>query len=175
MQLDLQTELLLRKVKTLQARLGPKDSARGIVDFAAVSLTGPLNDPSRWDFTGRGKVAAILVKHALFPGPVAIAQGTFEAGHEKLTFTDAKVEILDASIVGSGVIETWRQAPLHVQATASGIIGARMTDWLRRQSEIPANYRVRAPVEFSAARVAWRGANDFVINSRLTVDAAGLG
>ena len=41
-QLDLeQTELLLRKVKTLQARLGPKNSARGKIDFAAISLTGP--------------------------------------------------------------------------------------------------------------------------------------
>ena len=170
-QLDLeQTELLLRKDKTLEARFGPKSAARGKIDFAAIALTGPLNDPSRWDFTGRGKVTAILVKHALLPGPVAIAQGTFEVAHETLTFADAKVQMLDASLSGGGVVESWRQAPLRVQATASGIIGARMTDWLRRQGEIPADYRVRSPLEFSAARVAWRGANDFVINSRLIVD-----
>ena len=81
-----------------------------------------------------------------------------------------KLQMLDASISGGGVVENWRKAPLRVQATANGIIGARMMDWLRRQSEIPANYRVRSPLEFSAARVAWRGANDFVINSKLTVD-----
>ena len=89
---------------------------------------------------------------------------------EKLAFADAKVQLLDASLMGSGVVESWRKAPLRVQATASGITGARMMDWLRRQTKIPADYMLRSPLEFSAARVAWRGASDFVINSRLTVD-----
>src|SRR6185503_14497057 len=51
LQLDLEeTELLLRKVDTVQAKLGPEISARGKVDILSISLTGPLNDPSRWDF-----------------------------------------------------------------------------------------------------------------------------
>jgi hypothetical protein len=170
LQLDLeQTELLLRKVETIQARLGSESSARGKIDFVSLSLAGPLDDPSRWVFTGRGKVAGILVKHALLPAPVAVTQGTFDATQEKFTFADAKVELLDASMTGGGVVENWRKARLRVEASASGITGGRMMEWVRRQTEMPADFMPRSPLEFSAGRVAWRDDGDFSFNGKLTV------
>ncbi len=170
LQLELeQIEALLRKVETFQAKLGPESSARGKIDFASIALTGPLNDPSRWDFTGRGKAAGILVKHALLPAAVAITQGTFDASHEKLTFADAKVELLDASLTAGGVVENWRKTPLRLEATVTGIAGERMMEWVRRQTEIPAEYTLRSPLEVSAGRVTWRDDGDFSFNGKLTV------
>jgi hypothetical protein len=69
--LDLeQTEILLRELETIQTKLGRGNFARGKIDFVSLSLTGPLKDPSRWDFTGRGKVEGIVVKHERLPAPV---------------------------------------------------------------------------------------------------------
>ena len=170
LQLDLeQIETLLRKVETIQAKLGPESAAQGKINFTAISLSGPLNDPRRWDFTGKGKVEKILIKHAQLPAAVAITQGTFDASHEKLTYADAKVELLDASLTASGVVENWRKAPLRLEATVSGIAGARMMDWGRRQTEVPAAYMLRSPLEFSESRVAWRDDTDFSFNGKLTV------
>ena len=170
LQLDLeQIETLLRKVETIQAKLGPESAARGKISFTSLSLNGPLDDPSRWDFTGRGKVDGIFIKHAQLPAAVAITQGTFDASHEKLTFADAKVELLDASLSAGGVVENWRKAPLRLEATVGGITGAKMMEWVRRRMEIPADYMLRSPLEFSTSRVAWRDDGEFSFNGKLTV------
>jgi AsmA-like protein len=170
LQLDLeQAEHLFRKLETVQAKLGPESSARGKIDFVSLSLVGPLDDPNRWEFTGRGKVAGVLIKHPQLPAPVAISHGAFDATHEKLTFADAQVELLDASMTGGGVIDNWRKAPLRIEATASGIIGGRLMEWVRRQTEMPADFMPRSPLEFSAGRVAWRDDGDFSFNGKLTV------
>ena len=96
LQLDLEeTELLLRKVDTVQAKLGPEISARGKLDILSISLKGPLNDPSRWDFRSKGKVEGVVLRHGLLPAPLFVTQGTFDATHEKLAFVDAKIEMLD--------------------------------------------------------------------------------
>lgn len=169
-QLDLeQTEHLLRKVETIQAKLGPESSARGKVDFVSISLAGPLDDPSRWAFGGKGKVQGIVVKHALLPAPVAVTQGIFDATHEKLTFADAKIGLLDASMTAGGVVEHWRKPPLRVVATASGTTGERMMAWVQHQMGIPADFMLRPPLEFSSGRVDWRDDSDFSVNGRLTV------
>ena len=170
LQLDLeQAERLLRNVEAIQSKLGPEDSARGKIDFVSISLTGPLGDPSRWDFRGKGKVEEILINHAVLPAPVAVTQGTFDATHEKLTFADAKVALLDASMTGGGVIENWHKPPLRVEATASGIAGGRMMEWVRHQTGIPADFALRSPLEFSSGRVAWRDDGDFSFDGKLTV------
>ena len=105
LQLDLeQTELLIRKVETIHAKLGPGSSAIGKIDFASITLAGPLTDPSRWDFIGKGKVTGILVKHGLLPGPVAINQGTFDATHEKTHLCRRR-----SSFAGR-ISEGWRRA-----------------------------------------------------------------
>ena len=170
LQLDLQeTEVLLRKVETLQAKLGPDSAARGKISFTLLSLNGPLDDPSRWDFTGRGKVDGILIKHAQLPAAVAITEGTFDASHEKLMFADAKVALLDASLSAGGVVENWRKAPLRLEATVSGVTGEKMLEWVRRRMEIPADYMLRSPLEFPAGRVSWRDDGEFSFNGKLTV------
>ena len=170
LQLDLeQSESLLRKLETVHAKLGPENSARGKIDFVSLSLTGPLDDPSRWEFRGRGKVEEILVKHARLPAPLAVTQGTFDVTHEKITVADAKVQLLDASMTGGGVVENWRKAPLRIEATASGITGGRMMEWVWRQTEMSADYMLQSPLEFSTGRVAWRDDGDFSFNGKLTV------
>jgi hypothetical protein len=170
LQLELeQIEALLRKFETIQAKLGPESAARGKINFTAISLSGPLNDPSRWDFTGRGKVEGILIKHAQLPAAVAITQGACDASQEKLTFADAKVELLDATLSAGGVVDNWRKAPLRVEATASGIAGGKMMEWVRRRMEIPADYMLRSPLEVSTGRVTWRDDGDFSFNGRLIV------
>ncbi len=170
LQLDLEeTELLLRKVDTVQAKLGPEISARGKLDILSFSLTGPLNDPSRWDFRSKGKVEGVVLRHGLLPAPLFVTQGTFDATHEKLAFGDAKIEMLDASMTGGGVVENWDKPPLRVNAMGSGVAGERMMEWARRQMEIPADFMLRTPLEFSSAQAVWRADGDYSLKGRLTV------
>ena len=44
------------------------DFARGRLDLASLSLKGPLDEPSRWDFNSTGTLGKIAVKHAKLPG-----------------------------------------------------------------------------------------------------------
>ena len=170
LQLNLEeTELLLRKVDTVQAKLGPEISARGKLDILSISLTGPLNDPSRWDFRSKGKVEGVVLRHGLLPAPLFVTQGTFDATHEKLAFGDAKIDMLDASMTGGGVVENWDKPPLRVNAMGSGVAGERMMEWARLQMEIPTDFMLRAPLEFSSAQAVWRADGDYSFKGQVTV------
>jgi hypothetical protein len=169
-QLDLQdTEVLFRKIETLQAKLDPESAARGKIDFSAISLRGPLNDPSRWNFSGRGKVAGLWIKHRLLPDPITISQGNFNASPDKITFAKTKMQMLDASLSCGGVVNNWRKAPLSMEAKGSGVAGQRMMEWLRRQTEIPADYMPRSPLQISSGHLAWRDNGDLSFQGKLTV------
>ena len=91
------------------------------------------------------------------------------ATHEKLAFGDAKIELLDASMTGGGVVENWDKPPLRVNAMGSGVAGGQMMEWARRQMEIPADFMVRTPLEFSSAQAVWRADGDYSLKGRLTV------
>ncbi|MGZ8484443.1 MAG: hypothetical protein ACXWZQ_11115 [Candidatus Binatia bacterium] len=170
LQLDLaQTELLIRKVATIHAKLGPGISAIGKIDFASIALSGPLSDPSQWSFTGKGEVEGLRLNHAGLPAPVAVSQGSFDASHDKVSFAKTKVDLLDASMTVGGVVENWRKAPFLVEATASGVAGERVMEWARAQTEIPADYMLRSPLEFSSSRLTWRDDGNFSFTGKLTV------
>jgi len=110
-----------------------------------------------------------VLRHGLLRAPLFLTQGTFDATHEKLAFVDAKIEMLDASMTGGGVVENWDKPPLRVNAMGSGVAGGRMMEWARRRMEIPADFMLRTPLEFSSAQAVWRADDDYSFEGRVTV------
>ena len=168
--LDLaQTKNLLNRFELLREELSDIDFARGRLDLASLSLKGPLDDPGRWDFTSAGTLGKIAVKHAKLPGVMNLTGGKFSATPAKFTVSNAKVNLLDASLSVDGSLESPDRAPLSLDATASGAIGAQMTEWISRQIDWPKQLTLRSPLQLTKSRVLWKKDGDVAFTGDLTV------
>ena len=119
-----QAKNLLNRFNVLQEELKNVDFARGTLDLASVILKGPLDNPERWDFTSAGTLGKITVKHAQLPGVMNLSGGKFSATPAKLTVSNTKVNLLDASLTVDGSLKSPKKAQLSVEVTAGGSIGA---------------------------------------------------
>ena len=168
--LDLaQTKNLLNRFEVLPKGLGDVDFVRGRLDLNSLSLKGPLDQPSRWDFSSTGTVQGIAAKTAKLPGVMNVSGGTFNATSAKLTVSNANVRLLDASVTVEGFLEGFNEAPLNLDATARGTIGGKMTEWLSRQIEVPKPLMLRSPLQVTKGRILWRDGGDVAFQGDLTV------
>jgi AsmA-like C-terminal region len=168
--LDLaQTKNLLNRFDVLQEELRDVDLARGRLDLASLSLKGPLDDPSLWDFTSAGTLGKIAVKHAKLPGVMNLSGGKFSATPAKLTVSNTKVNLLDAALTVDGSLETQERAPQNLEVAATGSLGAEMTGWLSRQIELPKRLMLRSPLQLTKGRLLWKKDSDVAFTGDLTV------
>ena len=58
----------------------------------------------KWRFRMTGEVENLAMDSTLFPGPIAMAKGKFEAIPENLSLRDSQTNILDASLGVSGIL-----------------------------------------------------------------------
>lgn len=168
--LDLaQTRNLLKLFAALPKDLREIEFARGRLAFASLSLKGPLDDPSRWDFSGAGTLDKIAVNHAKLPAVMNLSGGTFNATPARLTVANAKISLLDASLTVDGSVESPYQAPPSLEATAAGSIGADMTGWLAGQIELSKQLMPRSPLQVTKSRVLWKKDGDVAFGGDLRI------
>jgi AsmA-like C-terminal region len=164
-----QTKNLLNRFAVFPQELRDIDFAQGRLDVSALSLKGPLEEPSRWDFAGAGTFSKIAVKHAKLPGVVNLSGGKFSATPTKLTVSNVRADLLDASLTVGGSLEGFMEAPLNIDATTTGTIGAQMNGWLGRQIELPKQFMLRSPLQVSKGRVLWKEGGDVAFQGSGTV------
>ena len=164
-----QTSNLLNRFAVLPKGLRDVDFTQGRLDLIALSLKGPLDQPSQWDFSSTGSVSGIAVKHANLPGVMNVSGGSLSATPAKLTVSDAKVNLLDASVTVEGFLQGFNEAPLSLDATATGAIGGEVAGWLSRQIELPKELMLRSPLQVTKGRVLWKEGGDVAFQGDLTV------
>lgn len=164
-----QTSNLLNRFAVLPKGLRDVDFTQGRLDLIALSLKGPLDQPSQWDFSSTGSVSGIAVKHANLPGVMNVSGGSLSATPTKLTVSDAKVNLLDASVTVEGFLQGFNEAPLSLDATATGAIGGQVAGWLSRQIELPKEFMLRSPLQVTKGRVLWKEGGDVAFQGDLTV------
>jgi hypothetical protein len=168
--LDLaQTKNLLNGFDKLREELSDFAFARGRLELVSLSLKGPLDNPSRWDFTSAGTLAKIAVKHAQLPGVMNLAGGEFTAAPAKLTVSNVKVNLLDAALTVDGSLESPEKGPLSLTGMATGAIGAQMTAWVSRKTELPQQFMLRSPLQMTKSRLVWKEDGDVAFTGDLTV------
>jgi hypothetical protein len=164
-----QSKNLLNNFEMLQKELRDIAFARGKLDVTSLSLKGPLDEPSRWDFNSTGTLGKIAVKHAKLPAVMNLSGGKFNATPAKFTVSNAKVNLLDAALTVDGFLESPAKTPLGLDATASGAIGAQMAEWVSRQIDWPKQLMLRSPLQVNKGRVIWREGGDVAFQGSLTI------
>jgi AsmA-like C-terminal region len=164
-----QSKNLLKNFEMLQKELRDIDFARGKLEVTSLFLKGPLDEPSRWDFNSTGTLGKIAVKHTKLPAVMNLSGGRFHASPAKFGVSNAKVNLLDAALTVDGFLESPAKAPLGLDATASGAIGAQMAEWVSRQIDWPKQLMLRSPLQVNKGRVIWREGGDVAFQGSLTI------
>ncbi len=131
------------------------ESVTGTLRLSTLNLKGPLLSPKDWRFGATGKIENLAVDSTLFPGPVAINQGEFEATPEELMFQDTETRILDASLQFSGVLSGYQEGVKKADFTAHGNLGPEIMEWGASLIDLPPKLKVRSPLSISQAQASW--------------------
>jgi hypothetical protein len=75
----------------------------GTVALSSVNLKGPFLIPKEWRFEAEGEMHDIVIDLTLLEAPVSVKTGKIRADHEKLSFTDARGTVRDASFIAKPI------------------------------------------------------------------------
>jgi len=159
----------MSRVEGLPAAWQRLEDARGRLDVTALSFEGPLSDPAAWSWSGAGALHNIVIRHADLPGVLNVSGGTFKATPKELAVSGTSLELLDASMTVDGVMAHPGTAPLDVEASGTGSVGAQMIAWLKREIDMPERFTPRAPVRISDGRLRSKGGDDISFQGDLVV------
>jgi hypothetical protein len=133
-----------------------REDVKGEINFTELTLEGPLLRPGDWDFEATGSLENLDVATTLCPGNAALATGRFTADEEKLSFTDVKARILDASFDASGVLNGYLSGLREADLDLSGRTGPEATQWISESIDLPPAFKPRSPFTFADGKLVWR-------------------
>jgi len=164
-----QSEALLRSFKDSGAYFAKLQSTRGHIELENLALTGAYDNPAGWTFASAGTLNQVEIRHADFPGRIRLAHGKFAANHGRVRFSDVSAAMSDGALIASGTFEYAKGGLSQIETSATGTVGALMTQWISHQVELPEDLGLRSPLKISAGRLAWRAGGDISFRGQVTV------
>ena len=149
--------------------MGSLRSMTGVVVVDGLDFTGPLLRPEQWRFALKGGLEHFTLWADFLPGPLLAAKGGLEVTPEKLALVKAESTLLDASGRVSGALWGYLKGPEKADCTVDGNIGPEAAEWIYGRTAIPAEYRIRPPVQVSGAHVNWQSAGKWGFSGKLAV------
>lgn len=143
---------LLSKIHKLKDIAADFEDSKGIFSFSSVNLKGPLMQPGKWKFSGRGTVENLVVETKHLPAPLKLSQGEFEGGREQLKIKLRKLTLQESCLSLSGAMKGFSSLDIKF----NGAISLKTADWLKHRKLVPAFLNITAPVSVSDAHLVWK-------------------
>ena len=175
-----QAQALLRAFDATRTSIEKVRSMRGQIEFQNLDLGGSYNDPEGWTYASTGTFRQAEFSHEDLPDRMVVSRGRFEATSKGIKVFDAVAAIADASLTGSGTLESAKGASSRVEFKGTVIFtGDQMTTWLGRRMEFTEIPKFRFPIKITAERfargaggdISFRGTASLAGDSLLSIDA----
>jgi hypothetical protein len=144
----------LLSYKTLNETLKDFKSVQGDLSLSTIQVNGPLLKPKDWKYRMSGEVNRLSMDSTFFPDSIFVTKGKLEANEDTLTFTDLQSDTLDASFTISGALHEPFEGFGKTELTGSGTFGPKATKWLSDTIKLPSEFRVRAPLALTDAKMS---------------------
>jgi hypothetical protein len=145
--------------RTLSAPLSSlfKDVTKlsGTARLSQVSISGPLEMPESWNVAFNGNVQDVAVDSPRLPGPISIAQGSFDLKPQQLSLAGVRGTVLDASLAMSGTFKGFPETISDMDLSLDGNIGPNSIQWAFDAFTLSKELIVH-PFALSKVRVAWQ-------------------
>ncbi|MDF1591593.1 MAG: AsmA-like C-terminal domain-containing protein [Desulfobacterales bacterium] len=144
-------------------------SINGMVTFSRLQLSGPLSDPSLWNFQADGSARNVQVKSDLLPAPLSVRRAGFKATPQRLTISEAETGMMDAALTVSARLTDYRKGIRTADLMFGGTVGAKSNDWLQQRVKMPSHLTIRPPLHFSNGRLTWQRNGQASFSGDLTI------
>ena len=125
----------------------------GMVSLSELRLKGPLSKPDAWQWRTKGNIKHLAADTSLLPARIEILGGSFhaveDATEQRLSFKDAHLTMLDASLSVSGVLGGFLRGLNETDVSLQGKMGRAATQWVSDGIGLPTAYHIRPPVSIS--------------------------
>ncbi len=144
----------LKSFEGLKGSLEDLRSVRGAINLDTIHLKGSLLKPKGWHFRLAGNVEDLVADWAFLPVPASLKKGTFDANEEKISVTDARAEILDASVSLSVIQQGYMGGRHKTDLTFQGEMGPQSFEWAAKLSSLPSQFSPRDTITFEYAHIS---------------------
>ena len=146
---------------------------KGFVALTSLSLKGPILKPEKWLFETTGEVKKLMVNTTLFPEPIQVKRGNFHViekpNHQRLSFNNAQMKTLDASLHGSGVLHDYTIGLNKFEVDLQGEMGPKAIRWVSDLINLPAELDLHAPLAISEVHLICDRGSQTMFQGKLTV------
>jgi hypothetical protein len=130
-------------------------SVQGTIALSTVNLKFPLLKPQEMRFRAKGKMENLTMVSTLFPGPVAVTGGDFEATPERISIRDARVRISDCTLRVGAFLHDPLKGLKKADLMLEGKMGPEGIQRVSDLIDLPPRLRVRSPLSLSGVRLGW--------------------
>jgi uncharacterized protein involved in outer membrane biogenesis len=146
---------------------------KGVLALASLSLKGPLFSPRQWRFATSGRIADLVLNVPSPSAPMAIASTAFTADNHEFSYTDARIQWLDAKLKVSGRHRDYlKHMNKNGHLSIKGRLGPRTLAWLSQHTLLPARIKLR-PLTLSAAHLDWDERGKTALVASVATDKGG--
>jgi uncharacterized protein involved in outer membrane biogenesis len=158
----------LRTFKPIKEALDSIETVQGAALLSIQRANLPLAKPEALQFSATGSLKNLKIGLKDFPGPLTFAEGSFKADAEKISFTNADADLLDASLTISGRLDGYLKTIRGGELTVTGTLGEEAMHWLSKKFNLPSELAVHTH-DISQARIAWQGTDTVSCTGTFTV------
>ena len=145
---------MLLSFKKLHETLKHITALNGNIALSSINFKGPVVNPQEWQFKVIGSAENINIQSSQLPGTLIVTRGKFKCTPEQLVFTDAQVNILDASHTVSGMLRSPLKGFQNADIVFNGTVGAKAAQWIKDSIKLPA-LKAEQKFSFSRSHVVW--------------------
>ena len=145
-------------------------SLSGIISMSDLSFKGPILRPKEWKFQVAGDVADLVVATSVFPKPITVTQGRFEATPEKISVKDGDTRALGASLQISGFVEEYQKGVNKTEIGFAGTMEPEAVDWVSKLIHLPRELYLKSTVSISEARLAWERGGGSTFSGKMAAE-----
>lgn len=148
---------------------GLKD-VKGRLRFSSIRLKGPVSTPQDWDLQVVGEASQVSVGVDILGESVELTRARFDATEKKISFKDAHIDILDASLNVSGGLNDYLKDLSKVKMEFDGDVGPEAIRRFSGLVDMPSYLKPPSSLSISTSHFVWEKGGMVAFNGDLDVN-----
>jgi hypothetical protein len=160
----------LASYESARERLKMLTGLKGSIDVTALTFDGKISEATTWRFLGSGEIKGVQVQGKDLPGALDVKGGAFTASRERLSVTNLKAQVLDASLDATGSLKGYLDGSPGVEVTLAGRLGPDATRYVSEKVSPRPGISLKGPVQLSDVRLGWSREEKSLVAGRFVFD-----
>ena len=160
----------LSSLKGVRDRLQQVRQVSGRLELSTLKLKGPVDKPSKWEFSSSGIVSNLSVETELLPGTINLTSGGFTLKTDQLSFKNLQFTNQDAKLSLTGTVTGFPQHLDRVGLSLDGRMGPKLVGWLSHKFEVPETYAIRSPLDLDNMQISWQPISTFSFEGAIAIN-----